>query len=273
MTLFNQLSQTPLWVALPGLLLAYLTLSSLATWYPLRHIPGPPLARISYLWLLRTTASGRAALTYRDLAHKYGPLVRIGPNHLLTSDPAVLRRMSAARSAYGKDPEYSATIRHPDHHSMISTLDVKKHDAIKAKLAGPYGGRETSAMEPVVDEILGQLVAHMQRKVNAGGEGKPTVLDFNTVSNYFTMDTFTRIAFGEEMGFLATDSDVHGLIAAIVRAMYVATIPLSVPWFRDITTSRLFMKVLGPSPKDKTGLGAMVRYVKLCCLVAEAELH
>lgn len=130
MTLFNAVC------ALFALLPVYFAASTLYAWSRLRHVPGPWAAGFSYLWVLRATASGQLAREYDDLVHKYGHLVRAGPELVVTDDPEVIRRMSAARSAYGKDEGYKATIRHPDHDSMLSVVDVQKHDQIKSKLAG-----------------------------------------------------------------------------------------------------------------------------------------
>lgn len=53
----------------------------------LRSVPGPPLARFSNLWLLYHTRRGRRYLAV-DAAHKkYGPLVRIQPDHVSVADP------------------------------------------------------------------------------------------------------------------------------------------------------------------------------------------
>ena len=52
----------------------------------LRHVPGPPLARLSSWWLLYQARRGRRYLAV-DAAHtKYGPLVRIQPNHVSIAD-------------------------------------------------------------------------------------------------------------------------------------------------------------------------------------------
>lgn len=130
MTFFNTVC------ALLALFLVYLTASTLHTWSRLRQVPGPRAAGFSYLWVLKATASGRLAGIYDDLVQTHGHLVRVGPELVLTDDPEVLRRMSAARSPYGKDAAYKATIRHPDHDSMFSVVDVARHDQIKSKLAG-----------------------------------------------------------------------------------------------------------------------------------------
>lgn len=48
----------------------------------LRRIPGPWLASISSLDRLRSAASGQQMNYHLELHERYGPLVRIGPNHV-----------------------------------------------------------------------------------------------------------------------------------------------------------------------------------------------
>lgn len=47
-------------------------------WHELRVIPGPPLAALSQLWILRETYLGRARFTLQHLGQTYGDWVRIG---------------------------------------------------------------------------------------------------------------------------------------------------------------------------------------------------
>lgn len=56
----------------------------------LRSIPGPALARFTYLYRPFKIAKGDAPGFYRNLHEKYGPLVRTGPNSVDISDPTVL---------------------------------------------------------------------------------------------------------------------------------------------------------------------------------------
>lgn len=123
--------------AFAGLLVGYFATSTLYSWHRLRAVPGPRLAGFSHLWVLLATTSGRLAWIYEDLIARYGNLVRVAPNLLITADLAQLRKMSAARSPYGKDGDYKATVRHPDHHHMLSTINLAEHDDIKSRLAGP----------------------------------------------------------------------------------------------------------------------------------------
>lgn len=92
-------------VALAGLVLCY-GIQAVATWYRLRHIPGPFLASFSYLWLAKVTRSTRQWHIYRELPKQYGSLVRVGPNEISTDDPEIIRKVSGVRSPYGKDAWY-----------------------------------------------------------------------------------------------------------------------------------------------------------------------
>lgn len=235
----------------------YFLLSAIYTWSRLRKVPGPFFAGFSYWWTLSTVLSGREPWIYADLARKYGHLIRVGPRLLLTDDPDVLRKMSGIRSSYDKDASYLGAIRHPDYHTMFSTLDASGHDAIKAQLASAYGGRETLGMEPIVDDMVNALLRNLRNKTSSGA-GLSTIINLATVISYFTLDTITRINFGKAMGFLDTDTDVGGLFAGTRSALKTFTIPLQTPWLRRIFMSKWFFKTLGPKPTDKSGFGVVM---------------
>ena len=64
----------PLSVALAlacGLLVLAFALRA-RTWARLRHIPGPPLAGLTEIWLLRATLSGRCNIETLEVCRKYG---------------------------------------------------------------------------------------------------------------------------------------------------------------------------------------------------------
>jgi len=53
----------------------------------LRDIPGPFLAKFTNLWRLIETWKGHHERTMQDLHHRYGPVVRTGPNIVSLTDP------------------------------------------------------------------------------------------------------------------------------------------------------------------------------------------
>lgn len=257
---------SPLLVKALAVLVGYYLATTLYQWHRLRKVPGPFLAGFSDLWLLSTVWTGDQTGIYSDLAKKYGGgggLVRVGPNDLITDDLEILKRMSRARSPYGKDTFYRFTVRHPDHDNMFSTLDLAAHDRIKAKLAGPYGGRETVAMEPIVDELVEALIRHVREKARLGQDDdddgrEPVTVDLAPISTYFTMDVITRVAFGKELGFLRTDSDVSGVLAELTKAVRGLAAPLAAPSLRAVMDTRVFQKLFGPKSTDSGGMGFLL---------------
>lgn len=237
-----------------GLLLVYYFASALHQWLCLRHIPGPFLAGFTHLWLFHTALSGREPFTFHRLATHHSPsrLIRVSPTLLLTSDPEILRKMSATRSPYGKDASYHASLRHPDVDNMFSTTDIPTHDAKKAKLLGAYGGREFHVTEPIVDQMLERLIASLLR-------GGPQTVNLCDTAPRFTMDVILRMALGKDLRYLDGTPDAYNLM----KFTYATTMPfalaLAIPWFRDFVGSRFAKAFLAPKATDKAGIGPFIR--------------
>lgn len=59
--------------------------------HPLRHFPGPPLARVTRLWARIGNFHGRKSERVHAAHVKYGSVVRVGPNELSFSDPGAVK--------------------------------------------------------------------------------------------------------------------------------------------------------------------------------------
>lgn len=231
----------------------YLT-TAVVSWYRLRHFPGPFLGRFSYLWLAWLQQSGRQYYIYRDEIPKYGALVRVGPNELSTSDPEVLRRLTSARSQYGRDAWYTGGRWNPYAHSMFTMLDTRAHDDIKSKTAIGYGDKN-SALEPGVDAQVTTLVRLIRDKYL----NTTKLLDFGTVTSYFTMDVITKAGFGEAFGYLEKEEDLFDFLAGVRDNWQFMGITLDVPWLRDLLYSSFLLKWIGPRMTDQKGLGRLMK--------------
>lgn len=138
--------------------------------YRLRHIPGPALASISYLWQFRVGLSRMRADKYRDVNERYGSLVRIGPNDLLTNDPKLIMHMSAARATYTRSTWYAGFKFHPWIDNVFNLLDTGAHDRLRAKVIGGYSLKENPNIESNVDEQLVSLVGLIRNRYISHGE-------------------------------------------------------------------------------------------------------
>ncbi len=71
--------------------LSFLCIISNYSITPLKQIPGPFLASISSLWLVKITRQRRRHLHDIALHRKYGPIVRVGPNEVSLASPAAVK--------------------------------------------------------------------------------------------------------------------------------------------------------------------------------------
>jgi hypothetical protein len=117
------------------LLFAY-TINTIVTYRRLRHFKGPFWASISKLWLFKRDLGGRAHLDMEEMCKIYGPVCRIGPNDLLTTDTTVLKRMlSSARSPYTRSDWYKAARMDPELVNLAAERDEKSHTERRNKMA------------------------------------------------------------------------------------------------------------------------------------------
>src|ERR1700761_8017266 len=94
-----------------SLLLAAAVISSITYYvivnaWPLRHIPGPLLARATAFFRLHLALYADSPSRIRYLHKKYGPIVVVGPNHVLVSDPQALQIVYGTSSKFKKVGSY-----------------------------------------------------------------------------------------------------------------------------------------------------------------------
>ncbi|KAM7216605.1 Cytochrome P450 [Rhypophila decipiens] len=245
------------------LLTAYL-LRCLKSWHRLDHIPGPALASHSSLYLVRTLLSGKFHEHMRSLSEEYGPLVRIGPNDLLCTDPETLRRICAARSPYTKGEFYETGRVIPGHDNIVTLRDETKHKALRAKLSAAYAGRESgrgnAGLEGDINSQVKQLIRLIEEKyLSEDGELRPMELTSKTM--FFTLDVISEMSFGEAFGFLKQDKDLYQFIEINDSAMPVMNFLLAVPWLTNFVY-RWPLKLALPRDGDNVGLGRLMGLAK-----------
>lgn len=68
----------------------------------LNTVPGPVLAPISGLYRVWLLLDGNGPAHYAKLHRKYGPVLRIGPNHISIADPIAILIIYDAKNQYFK---------------------------------------------------------------------------------------------------------------------------------------------------------------------------
>lgn len=256
----NVLNPTGLAVVVAILGIGWLIVSTIHSWYRLRHVPGPWLASFSYLWLIRNAVKGIQLEAFKTASKEYGSLIRVGPNEILTDDPDVIRRMSSVKSTYLKSGWYLGTRAVVAPLTMFNIQDPVAHDRYKAKVGPGYSGRDIPNLEADVDTQVESFVRlirnHYISSPEAGGVFRP--MDLATTVSYFTIDAIFKLAFGKELGSLESNSDYEQIHETLTSTMRMTGFMSDVSWMRNIFFTPL-LKLFGPSDKDKTGPGKAMK--------------
>ncbi|CAI6337947.1 unnamed protein product [Periconia digitata] len=231
------------------------------TYRRLSQFRGPLSTGWLELWHIRAILSMRSHEWYREATDKYGSVTRVGPNDLITNSPDLLAHMSAVRSPYTRAAWYNRATRvEPGKDHLFSLLDEDTHTKRRQKMATAYSGKENTSLEPSIDLRVQQLIQLIRSKYlsssNSKTPSKP--MDLARKIQYFTLDVISYIGFGQAFGDLEADDDVHEYIAASEAGLnlmvYVCGLGLT-PLIQWPPIARL----LGPSEKDKSGHGKMMR--------------
>ncbi|KAK0701595.1 cytochrome P450 [Lasiosphaeria miniovina] len=239
-----------------GALALYYVASSFATWFRLRHVPGPFLASFSYSWLMRNNFLGISSTQLLSLK-KYGSVVRVGPNYVLTDDPAALRRISGARSTYGRDASWWAGLRiDPRQDNMLTTVDTAAHDRLKAQTANGYNGRDKVDIEGGTDAQIAKLKALIRRHYLSTPAELRSV-DLVWIIRFFTLDAVTSLAYGEPFGYLEANQDLFGFNKQVDELSKPMSVMIDTPVLRALGNSPLAPHIM-PKVTDKKGMGRLI---------------
>jgi hypothetical protein len=134
------------------IVVAFFAIGRIRQYWRLRHFGGPATTGFSWLWHSKTVISGQSPKYYGEVCEKYGtfkkfatlqnvntdltgPIARIAPNHLVTSDPDFWARINAVRSPYRRSPWYYHAARfEPGKDNVFTDCDNDSHDARRKKM-------------------------------------------------------------------------------------------------------------------------------------------
>jgi cytochrome P450 len=219
-TLWSQLiSMTnPLIIAALSLITIYIFINRFIVYCRLSHIPGPRFAPFSRIYHLILSSGGNQAHKCLELSQKYGQLCRTGPKHVITSSPELIRRMNAPRSLYRRSGWYDALRFKPRTDNMFSTRSEERHTELRRIMRAGYDGKENERLEVDIEAGIAGFIDLIEREyVFANGKGK--LMDLAAVSQFWSMDTMGRLAFGQELGDCKDNRDNFGFIKAVQESV------------------------------------------------------
>ncbi|KAJ1662042.1 hypothetical protein IW140_006159 [Coemansia sp. RSA 1813] len=167
------------------------------TMSPLRHIPGPLLARLSKRYYELISATGRMGLNGRQNAHKYGDIYVCQPETVSISDPADIRTVLST-PAITKHPYYKL-LRFTGRDSIMSTFESEMVSK-KRRTFGPYMTTSyVSKMESLIMEHgIEAVIEQWDKELSASKMGACKVNYCHTF-NLCMFNQVSRLVFGQEI--------------------------------------------------------------------------
>ncbi|KAM7188913.1 Cytochrome P450 [Rhypophila sp. PSN 637] len=243
------------------LLAARVVYGAFLSWYRLRIFPGPFIAAISKLWIVRGVLNKTLHLDLKRVCEEYGSFVRVSPNDIVTDNLDHVLAMSSVRSPYGRSEIYSNVKFDFEMDHVFSERNEGRHQELRRKLAAGYSGKENTHLEAGIDGQIRVLLDLIDSKY-LYTESQRRTLEFSRLAQFFTLDVITEVAFGQAFGFLSRDEDINGYCHVAEQALPIFE------WLGVFGTLNRMIRLPGirnltmPRPTDKTGVGMMMGYAK-----------
>ncbi|KAL4062216.1 cytochrome P450 [Scleroderma citrinum] len=195
----------------------------LSPFHPLFGYPGPVPCRISKFWMAWISSDGKQHEYYSRLHHKYGDIVRIGPNELS------IRNVDAIDPLMGscglpKGPHWDGrmaeqtTVR-----ALISIRDPTEHLRRRKPWNRAFSVTAMKGYEGILSTRVREFVTELESPKAAGP------IDFTKWISRFTFDFMSDMAFGGGSDMLR-DGDKDNTWHLLESGLPIALVLSHVPW-------------------------------------------
>ncbi|KAG9009675.1 hypothetical protein FRB94_011680 [Tulasnella sp. JGI-2019a] len=181
-------------------------------------IPGPGLAKLSDAWLVRIAAMGERSEVVHKEHLKYGPFVRIAPNHISISDPEALQVIYAHGNGALKSDFYDAFVS--IRRTIFNTRDRAAHARKRKVVSHVFSPKNVAGFEPNVRSAMSNLFVQMDKICSAPPGTTASIgsnqyrikedrawLDALPWFNYVGFDIIGDLVFGQPFGMVENGQD------------------------------------------------------------------
>ncbi len=137
--------------------------------HPLCHVPGPLIAKCSYLWLYYHSFVGDQSSVIQEMHKKYRPVLRVGPNDI-ESQRARLFGLSTWKMADSRSRASTKKFDIDGHASIFSTLSLAARGP-RAKAVLPLFS--ATAIREATSIIITSAEAKIERMKEEAQMGTP----------------------------------------------------------------------------------------------------
>lgn len=130
---------------------------------PLRHIPGPLLARLTGKWLVFVDLAGDRTSTINRLHQRYGSAVCVGPNEVSFAAIDVVKEIYGQQTVYMKAPIYDTFSLKPL--GIFSLRDRQAHSQRRRLLSHAFSQSNLNGCEPLLVDHLDKLFVNVFKRI------------------------------------------------------------------------------------------------------------
>ncbi|KAH9478620.1 Cytochrome P450 monooxygenase 89 [Psilocybe cubensis] len=187
--------------------------------FNIRRIPGPFLAKFSDIWLGWVSKNGHRSEVVHSMHEKYGPIVRIAPNHVSIAEPDALNIVYAHGNGALKSDFYDAFVSIA--RGIFNTRDRSEHARKRKIVSHIFAPKSVVEFEPQIREYVALLLKQWDRLYELSqkglsgpegegwkGDGGRLWLDCLPWANYLAFDIVGDLAFGAPFGMINAARDL-----------------------------------------------------------------
>ncbi|KAF4462953.1 pisatin demethylase [Fusarium albosuccineum] len=209
----------------------------------LRKIPGPFLARISWLWETKKVATGNIHEIIMDLhkrhselavaGHRHpklmliqsslGPIIRVGPNRYDFDTMEAVKTIYRIGNALPKS-DYYIPFGLPSFPTLFDVRDPGHHAIMKKQVAALYTMTALLSYESGVNGQTIILKEQLQKFCD-----QKEVINLPQFLQYYAFDVIGAITVGESMGMMESNSDTNGACADLDSLWHYASMMALTP--------------------------------------------
>ncbi|KAI8624022.1 isotrichodermin C-15 hydroxylase [Xylariaceae sp. FL1651] len=187
--------------------------------HPLRRFPGPLLRKASGLpWAIQHSIGVQAQRT-QELHDQYGPVVRIGPNHLSFTDAKAWKDIYGHRiggdtrsSEMAKSTEFVHSIRSIP--TSIISAGRDEHSLLRRALSNGFSDASMRQQEPEIVKYVDLLIKRLRQECEQGAKK----LNIEAWYNWTTFDVVGSLVFGQSFKCLES-VEYHPWIEFILKSV------------------------------------------------------
>ncbi|KAL7933465.1 cytochrome P450 [Trichoderma chlorosporum] len=179
--------------------------------HPLRNFPGPKLWAIHYGFYACLELSGNGHRRMIAIHQKYGPVVRVAPNHLAFCHPDAVHDLSGHRKP-GQMENLKEAVRYMGNGSSIAGANRRDHYRYRKSMANGFSQQAMVDQQSLISVYIDNLFEKF-REFSSMGE----TFDVLAWFHYATFDIMGDLAFGESFDCVQ-NSTFHPWITLIIQS-------------------------------------------------------